>query len=106
MEKITKTMFKEMYNAGELKLICGGVKRTKEEILSKIKEIEHKIEEYCKEVSNYGNIESDKNGIQTCNIYISDCENYIFVEHVIDCSKERTYLGNDVVVYNTVYLTC
>lgn len=106
MKTITKTKFKQMHESGELKLLVGGVKMNKDQVYNRIKEVEHEIEKYEKEVTNYGNIESDKNGIQTCNIYISDCENYIFVECVMDYSKDNNCSWNDVQTFTTAYKSC
>lgn len=106
MKNISKTQFKALHGSGELQLIQGGIKLKKEDVYKKIKENETKIHEYLKPVSNYGNIESDKSGYQECKIYISECENYIFVEHIIDNSKCNTNSWNDREVFTTAYLTC
>lgn len=106
MKKISKKQFKGLHGSGELQLIQGGIKLNKEAVYKKIKEEETKIYEYLKPVSNYGNIESDKIGYQKCNIYISECENYIFVEHIIDNSKCSSNSWNDKEIFTTAYLAC
>ena len=106
MKTLTKTKFKQMHDSNELQLICGMVKKNKEDVVNRIKEIEDKIHEYVKPTTNYGNIESDKIGSQTCNIYITDDEQYILIEYKIDNSKNRNCSWNTKEVYTTAYLAC
>ena len=106
MKQITKKEFIARHEAGELQLICGMVKKTVKEVEEAIDRVRNNIEQYVIPTSSYGNISTDKNGYQICNIYMSDCENFIFIETLIDNSKSNQCSFNYKEHYVTAYLTC
>ena len=105
MKTITKKEFKVMHDAGELQLITS-INKDKEDVLSKIKEVEDKIHEYTKPISCYGDLSSSKDGYIKTDIYISDCKNYIFIESKIDNSKSNNCSWNTKEVNTIAYLNC
>ena len=98
MDKITKKEFKLMHSG--LSLIQGMVFKPKEEMLDILNTVED-IAPYLRPVSNYGEIGSDKTGIQKTDIYQDGP--YIFVETTIDNSKDRNTSRMDKQLFNTVY---
>lgn len=106
MKKITKKQFRAMHESGELRLICGSVKKTKEDVLKKIMTVRNNIDEYTRPVSNYSNLESDKAGKTICNIFISDCEDFVFVEETHDYSKDKDCSWDYTETFTTAYLSC
>jgi len=98
MKKITKKEFKEMHKG--LSLLQGSVFLSKNECLEKLKAVPD-IKKYCLPVSNHGNISTDKTGIQTTDIYQHD--KFIFVETIIDNSKNPDTSRNNIETFNTIY---
>jgi hypothetical protein len=100
MEKITKKEFKELYQ--NLALLQGMVFLSKEVLIEKLNVTsEETIKQHCKPVSNYGDISTDKEGLQTTNIFQSGP--FIFVELIFDLSKDRYTSRNEIEIYNTIY---
>ena len=106
MKKITKKSFYDRHAAGDLQLICGMAKKPMAEVMEAISQVRDKIEQYLTPTSNHGNLETSKDGYQTCNIYLSDCEDFIFIETVIDSSKCDTCSWDTIETYTTAYLAC
>ena len=100
MEKITKKDFMAMHKTGKLGLIQGLVKKSKDDIFN-ILDGRSDIQEWAKPVSNFGDLSSDKNGAKTTTIFKKG--RFIFVEDIIDNSKNPDCSWNDLEVYNTIY---
>jgi hypothetical protein len=100
MKKITKKEFIALHKSGKLKLIQGYTQMPKNEILDILNDITD-ISEYFKPVSNYGNLASDKSGMVTVTIYKHN--QFIFVETIVDNSKNPECSWNETEVFNTIY---
>ena len=105
MTPITKKMFLQMHASGDLRLIVGGIKLTKEEVMAKLETVRHNIEDYVRLVTNYGSISDKKNGSYVVKVWRSSCEDFIFVEETVDYSKDPNTLQTEKHVYTTAYLT-
>ena len=62
MKKITKKEFIALHNDNKLKVLCGTIFKSKEEVLEKIKGIKN-IEEYETTLSDYSNIYGEEKTI-------------------------------------------
>jgi hypothetical protein len=93
-----KKEFKAMHK--NLSLLQGMIFCDKERLVKKLNDIPD-IKKFCKPVSNYGDIGSDKKGIQKTDIYQDG--NFIFVETTIDNSKDNNTSRNSVEKFNTIY---
>jgi len=98
MKKITKKEFKSIHS--RLSLIQGMVFLPKDEILEKLNSV-NDITPYLKPVSNYGEIGTDRDGIQKTNVWQDG--KFIFVETTIDHSKDRNTSRMNKETFNTVY---
>ena len=98
MQKITKKEFKAIYK--NLSLIQGMIHLPKKLILKKLNSVTN-IKPYLKKVSNYGNIGSDVTGYQKTDVYQSGP--FIFLETIIDHSKNKNSSRTTQEFFNTVY---
>lgn len=106
LNTISKKDFKAMHEAGELQLICGGVKKSLIDVVKAIESVKTNIQDYCKPTSRYGEISDTNDGYRKCNIYRSEDEQFIFIEEIIDNSKCRTCSWDTVETFVSAYLAC
>jgi len=92
MKKITKKEFITLHNNNKLKVLCGVIFKSKEEVLEKIKGIKN-IEEYEKTLSDYSNIYGEEKTIYRDN-------NIILIESItrLMSDKHKTTLTTAYIV--------